>query len=456
MYAQRVVYLERGETLKLKHITLFLSCIILLVLVGVADIAVSPRALASTAPGGPAGPSVATSYKPVCSASSIVHCEAYVLMNAHRKPLVQPRTSGPVSGSYGPAQFHVGYNLPCSVGEASQQTICAKPASFGGQTIAIVDAYNAPSIQADLNTYDSYYGLPACTIGNGCLKIVNENGQSASVPIRDDSWALEISLDVETSHEICQTCKILLVEASAANYLDLGKAVNTAASLGATEISNSYAGSDAAVETSYDSYYTHPGIAITASSGDSGYYDGYGVGYPAASPKVVAVGGTTLNLNSNNTYLSESVWGNGGMDAPGSGSGCSSYEKANGWQTSVADWSQTRCGSNRGIADISADADPYTGAAVYDSTSYKGQSGWFVVGGTSLASPLIAAVFALAKGTGSYTNAQQVAYVKFKSTNSHDVTTGSNGFCNGSIMCRAATGYDGPTGLGTPNGIGGF
>jgi subtilase family serine protease len=421
----------------------------LFVLVGVVT---SPHSLAYSKP-----PVATHRYTAVCPvAPRFAHCDAYVFTNTQKKPFARPQIAGPVAGSYGPAQFHVGYNLPCSVGGTNMQTICSKPSTFGKQTIAIVDAYNAPTIQADLNTYDSYYGVPACTISNGCFTIANENGKSSPLPMTDTGWALEISLDVETAHEICQTCKILLVEASSASLLDLGTAVNAAVKLGATEISNSYGGSDFSSETSYDRYYTHPGVAVTASSGDSGYLDGYGVEYPAASPYVIAVGGTTLNLNSNNTYLGESVWGDGGSDSAGAGSGCSSYEKVNPWQASVTDWSQTQCGSHRGVADVSADADPYTGAAIYDSTSYSGQSGWFLVGGTSLASPLIAGVFALAGGTASYTNAQQAPYVKFNSFNAHDVVSGSNGYCGGTIECRAATGYDGPTGLGTPNGSGGF
>jgi len=437
--------------LKLKIILSFFSCLALLV--GALGVTASSSVLAAGAHAFP----MTQRYTAVCSVPvGAVHCDAFVFMGPKRKPLVRPKINGPVAGSYGPAQFHIGYNLPCSVGGTSVQALCKKPSSFGKQTIAIVDAYNAPTIQNDLNVYDSYYGLPACTTSNGCFSIVNENGNTSPLPNTDAGWALEISLDVETAHEICQTCKILLVEASTANIDDLGTAVNTAARLGATEISNSYGGSESYDEASSDSYYNHPGIAITVSSGDGGYEDGFGVEYPAASPYVVAVGGTTLNLNSNNTYLGEGVWGDGGLDSIGAGSGCSMYENANSWQASVADWSQTQCGSFRGTADVSADADPYTGAAVYDSTSYQEQSGWFLVGGTSLAAPLIAGVFALAGGTASYANAQRVPYLKFTRANSHDVMSGSNGYCGGSIMCRAAAGYDGPTGLGTPNGIGGF
>ena len=159
------------------------------------------------------------------------------------------------------------------------------------------------------------------------------------------------------------------MEASSSSFASIFTAENTAARLGATEISNSYGGSEFLGETSYDSYYNHPGVAVTVSSGDGGY----GVEYPAASRYVVAVGGTTLNLNNDNSYNSESAWSGG--------SGCSAYETANTWQTSNTNWSQTGCGSERGVADVSADADPNTGAAVYDSTPYSGSvrlvPGWW-------------------------------------------------------------------------------
>jgi subtilase family serine protease len=408
----------------------------------------------SSAVGPPAHPHV-----PVCPGAvvSAARCHSHVVTNNAGIPLT---SSSPLPGSYGPAQFHIGYNLPCRVGGTSVQWNCSPFTSFAGvtQTIGIVDAYNDPTIQSDLNTYDRYYGLPACTTSNGCLKIVNQNGGS-HLPRTDPGWAFEIALDVETAHAICQTCRILLVEAASNSYLNLGTAVNEAAQLGATVISNSYGGSEFAGETSFDGYYNHPGIAVTASSGDGGY----GVAYPAASPYVVAVGGTTLNLNNpiNNTYAysGESAWG-------GAGSGCSAYETANSWQMAVATWGGTGCGMKRGVADVAADADPNTGAAVYDSTPYVGQSGWFQVGGTSLSSPLIASVFALAGGvnavssisdTSASTNAQWIPYALFTSGNSHDVTTGSNGSCS-TIMCNATltTGYDGPTGLGTPNRTAGF
>jgi subtilase family serine protease len=209
--------------------------------------------------------------------------------------------------------------------------------------------------------------------------------------------------------------------------------VNTAATLGANAISNSYGGSESSAETSWDtSYYHHPGVAVTASSGDSGY----GVEYPAASQYVTAVGGTSLTRASSPRGWSETAWS-------GAGSGCSAFEPKLSWQTVAG------C-SHRVVADVSADADPNTGVAVYD--SYH-TGGWLVFGGTSVASPIIASVYALAA------NEALVNYGSFPYGHTgslFDVTSGSNGSCSGSSLCTAGHGYDGPTGLGTPNGTTAF
>ena len=367
------------------------------------------------------------SSRAVCGAVSagFARCSSHVLTDAQGNPLASASTPS----GYGPAQFHGAYSLPTT--------------ATGAQTIAIVDAYDDPTAKADLDTYDSTYGLlpfPSCggTVTTACFQKVNQDGNAAPLPNKNAGWALEIALDVETAHEICQNCKILLVEANTNSFANLGTAVNTAAGLGANAISNSYGGSD----SSATSAYNHPGIAVTASSGDNGY----GVESPASYNTVVAVGGTTLNLGANNSYGSESVWS-------GSGSGCSTLNPAQAWQTAAAVWTATGCGSKRGVADVAADADPNTGAAVYDSTRYQGRVGWYTVGGTSLSSPLIAAVFALA---GNASSASYPASIPYAHTSSlHDVTAGSNGTCS-TTMCKGAVGYDGPTGVGTPNGTGAF
>jgi subtilase family serine protease len=338
---------------------------------------------------------------------------------------VNPAATTP--SGYGPADLRSAYNLPSTT-------------AGSGQTVAIVDAYDDPNAEKDLATYRAQYGLPACTTANGCFKKVNQSGGTRA-PRANGGWAQEISLDLDMVSAICPSCHILLVEATSSSLGNLGTAVNTAAKLGATAISNSYGGSESSSDTSYDSaYFNHPGIAITASSGDNGY----GVEYPAASQYVTAVGGTSLTRASTARGWSETAWS-------GAGSGCSPTDPQPSWQKSVANI--TGACSRRAVADVSAVADPNTGVAVYDSYSYQGVSGWLVFGGTSVASPVVASVYALAG------NAKSVTYGSYPYSHSgslNDVASGSNGSCSASTLCTAAGGWDGPTGLGTPNGTGAF
>jgi subtilase family serine protease len=376
-----------------------------------------------------ASPASAAPQRPVCPgpvAAGAARCHAHVVTDARGTPQAATTPRG-----YGPAQLRSAYQLPAT--------------SPAPQTIAIVDAYDDPNIASDLNSYSSQFGLPQCNSANPCFQKVNQSGNAGPYPSRNSGWALEIALDVEVAHAICQNCKILLVEASSASLSNLAAAVNTAARLGATEISNSYGGSEFSGEVG-DTAYNHPGIAVTVASGDSGYGS---FGYPAASPYVVAVGGTTLSLGVGDTYAGETAW-------TGAGSGCSSYLSAQLWQTSDPNWSLTGCGAKRGVADVAADADPSTGAAVYDTVKYQGRSGWFQVGGTSLSSPLIAGVYALAGGASTaYPAAGLYSHQLDSPASLHDVTSGSTGTC-ATIMCQAAARYDGPTGVGTPSGIGAF
>ncbi|GAA2033522.1 hypothetical protein GCM10009839_37410 [Catenulispora yoronensis] len=327
-----------------------------------------------------------------------------------------------VSG-YGPSDLASAYNLP---------------SGGSGQTVAIVDAQDDPNAESDLAKYRSNYGLPACTTANGCFRKVDQNGGS-SYPSPDTGWAGEISLDLDMVSATCPQCHILLVEASTADMTNLGAAVNTAVSLGAKYVSNSYGGSEESADTSYDSsYFNHPGVAITASTGDSAY----GSEYPATSQYVTAVGGTSLNRGGGTRGWTESVWYTSASE--GTGSGCSSYDPKPSWQT------DTGC-SRRMEADVSAVADPATGVAVYQT---YGGSGWSVYGGTSASSPIIASVWALAGAPNAGDRAAQYPYKHTSSFN--DVTSGRNGSCSPAYFCTAGTGYDGPTGWGTPNGTSGF
>ena len=298
------------------------------------------------------------------------------------------------AGLYGlrPQDLHAAYDLPTS----------AVPAK--GQTIALVDAYDDPHAEGDLAAYDREFGLPECIATNGCFRKLDEEGRSSPLPAAEGEWAMEISLDIETAHAICSECRIRLIEASSPSYADLEAAEREAVALGATEISNSWGGEEPASDSEA---FDHPGVVITAASGDYGYRNwddkegptGF-TDYPSSSPHVVAVGGTRLKINASGAWASEQVWNGQGA----SGGGCSDHFAAPSWQRSLANWPSVGCESKRAVADIAADADPYTGVAVYDSTPTRsggGVPGWLTVGGTSLASPLIAATFALAGGAHS-------------------------------------------------------
>ncbi len=342
------------------------------------------------------------------------------------------RSAAAEPGSYGPADLQSAYSLTAA--SASQGS---------GETVAIVDAYNDPDAQADLSVYRAYYGLPATTI-----TVLNEDGAASPLPANagTSGWDVEESIDLDMVSAICPLCHIDLLEANSTSFANLGTAAQTAAGLsGVVAVSNSYGGTESAAETEYDSDYDHPGVAVTVAAGDSGY----GVEYPAASPWVTAVGGTSLEPSSSARGWTESVWGNGteGKDGDGTGSGCSAYEPQASWQRSVSD---PLC-SNRTVTDVAADADPDTGVCIYDSYSLGGwECGW---GGTSEASPIIAAAYALAgaPAAGSYPASYPYAHPAYL----NDVTTGSNGTC-GTYLCNGGTGYNGPTGLGTPDGLRAF
>jgi subtilase family serine protease len=364
-----------------------------------------------------------------------MHCNAYVRTNVkrHLQPHGVHAAASSVSG-LGPSDLQSAYGLAS-----------AAASNGSGETVAIVDAYNDPTAASDLATYRSTQGLSACTVASGCLTIVGQTGSTTSLPADDtssDDWSGEVSLDLDMVSATCPLCNILLVEASSTSTADLGTAVNEAVALGAKYVSNSYGGSEDSSETSTDtSYYDHPGVVVTASAGDSGY----GVEYPAASPYVTAVGGTSLSTDSSTRGWTESVWS-------GSGSGCSSYESQPSWQTSLlSSLSLTGC-SNRVVADVAAVADPNTGVAVYDTDLSNG--GWNVYGGTSASSPIIAATYALAGTPGSSDNPAQYPYNHTSSL--YNVSSGSNGSCSPTWLCTGQSGFNGPTGLGTPNGTTAF
>jgi Fibronectin type III domain len=376
----------------------------------------------------------------VCSTAISVgsaHCDAHIRTDS-RALSARPSRKGGVSpnvigneGAYDPAYLQSAYNVAAAA---------AADGGGAGQVVAIVDAYDDPYVASNLAYYRSFFGLSSCPSGtvshstSGCVfEKVNQNGVAGSYPKGNSSWGVEISLDVEMVSAICPACQILLVEANNSSLTNLGAAVNTAVGLGANVVSNSYGGGEFSSEPTYTAdYYNHPGVAITVAAGDSGY----GAEYPAASADVTAVGGTSLTqlTNTGTRDGSESVWS-------GSGAGCSAYEPKPEWQK------DTGCLA-RSISDVSAVADPNTGVWVYDT---YGTRGWAIYGGTSVATPIVGAFYALA-GNALGSSATPASYAYAAPGALYDVTSGSDGSCSPSYLCTAGTGYDGPTGLGTPGG----
>jgi hypothetical protein len=311
------------------------------------------------------------------------------------------------------------------------------------QTVAVVTAFDDPNAEADMGTYRAQFNLPPCTSSDGCFKKVDQTGGS-SYP--QPGWSFVDAEALDMISAVCPNCHILLVEANSASVPDLGAAENEAVALGAKFIANDWITAETSQDTSYDTqYFNHPGVAITAPAGNSGY----GVNYPAASQYVTAVGGTTLTPGGGSRGWTESVWS-------GTGSGCSAYDPKPSWQKDTA------C-SGRTLNDLAAVADPSTGSAVavYDTPTEGGN--WVLGGGTAVAAAIVAAAYALAgtpaSGTypasypyahpgGSYTT-PGTAYPYAAGLN--DITSGSNGTCSTSYLCTAGSGYDGPTGLGSPS-----
>jgi subtilase family serine protease len=337
---------------------------------------------------------------------------------------------------------NIGGFYPCDL----QNAYSLPSATDGkGQTVAIVDAFDNPKAEDDLDVYRSEFGLPPCTTANHCFKKVNQRGLQGRPPVIDTSgWSLEASLDVDMVSAICPNCHIILVEADSDSFADLGPSVDEAAKLGATQISNSYGTPEAAAEKAIDHFYHHPQVTIVASSGDSDY----GVSFPANSPYVTAAGGTTLSVDSGARGWNETVWNN--EDVQGAGSGCSAYEPKPVWQK------DSGCPNNRMDTDVAAVGDPYTGVAIYDTYIVAGKTlgGWETLGGTSVAAPIIASVYALGGAGNASLDYASSLYSHAQALN--DVTNGNNGTCTIPYFCTARPGYDGPTGNGTPNGVGAF
>jgi hypothetical protein len=376
------------------------------------------------------------------------------------------------------------------------------PSSGGaGKTVAIVDAFDDPNIESDLAKFDAEYTqLPSCTTADGCFEKVGQTGSASELPPADTAgWSVEITLDVEAVHAACPNCKILLVEANDNSSANLAVATNKAVALGASVVSNSYGGPESFSGPSEVAAYDHPGVPIGATTGDDGFHNWNtlnpaeeATNFPAASPDVIAVGGTTLELTGEGTRASESVWNWNEPQEPdepeffvgGSGGGCSQLFEAKLWQRDVAGFAATGCGGKRLDADVSIVADPDTGLDIYDDYNCGSKcagedKGWVTIGGTSLSAPLISALYALAGGAQGASYPSLTLYgQQADASGRFDVTEGGNGYCDGepaaecghpdsffgagridcegTTECDAAAGYDGPSGVGTPVGLGLF
>ena len=340
-----------------------------------------------------------------------------------------------LSGSaYGPANLQSAYELTAAARDRGK-----------GETVAVVDAYNDPRAAADLAVYRKQWGLPPCAAG--CLTILNEHGRTSPLPGTDPTggWELEESVDLDMVSAICPDCHIEVIEANGTSIDSLGTAEDAAAASGAKFISNSWGGHDYYGASAYDRYFDHPGVAITVAAGDAGF----GPSYPATSQFVTSVGGTTL-VRAPGTARGwrESVWS-------GTGSGCSLSEPKPSWQA-ADDFAPGGC-LNRTDNDVAAVADASTPVWLYDSYPYQGSAPqWATAGGTSVASPIIASVYALA-GTP-LSNSYPASYLYQHASHLFPVTSGSNGPCEASrpYLCSGGRGFNGPAGWGTPDGTAAF
>ncbi len=396
---------------------------------GAGVVTVAALALVGFAGQAPAAPTTATG-QPAGKVAPGFHASCAVAGPGQARCLSQYHSSSrtgrattaaaPPAG-YGPADLASAYNLPTGTST---------------KTIAIVDAFGYPTAEADLAVYRQTFGLPACTVASGCLRIVNQDGAPSPLPAGDFGWAIESALDLQAASAACPTCRLLLVEGDDNSFEALAAATDTAVRLGASVVSNSYgADENNGLQPFEASYNNHPGVPILASSGDFGF----GIpSWPAVLPNVIAVGGTTLTRARNARGWTEQAWS-------GAGSGCSAWYDKPAWQH------DPNC-PMRTTADVAAVADPDTGLAVYD-TYLFGPGTWLIVGGTSAASPFIAGVIA---STGHPERVTGGSIYAKPASAFYDTVGGSNGFCGEDYLCTGLPGYDAPTGRGTPHGLAAF
>lgn len=332
-----------------------------------------------------------------------------------------------------PSQIHSAYSLPIR--------------GARGQTIAVVTPYDDPYLEADLMAFTRRFGLASCDVANRCLRKLNQRGVAAPLPGPDPTggtWNTEHSLSAEVVRGVCQSCSILVVEADSEAKANLSAAVDAAARAGASVVVTTFVPAENYGDAQFGALYSHPGTVVVAATGDGGYSGE--ANFPAALPDAIAVGGTRLALYTNGHYASETAWSS-------STSGCSLYQRAPAWQSTKA--SSVGCGDKRAVADIAAVADP--GALVHVSGAGVPGGPWYGIGGTSLSAPIIAGALGLAGGGGGFAAKRLYERARTNPGAFRDIRVGSNSpTCRGAAICSARAGFDGPTGLGTPNGLGAF
>ncbi|MEU6218486.1 S53 family peptidase [Streptomyces sp. NPDC047022] len=392
-----------------------------LTVVGLAFIPPTAPAFAATAGSQPSSQGVCTQTPEPDRAA----CLATIRTDLPPMSSVSPNTKPP---GYGPRDIRSAYDLYGRHRHGHGR----------GRTVAITVAFHNPDLESDLAVYRRQFRLPPCTKANGCLRQINQHGGLTPPSGTNSGWALESALDVDAVSAACPRCRILVVESDDNLLGNLLAAVDQAVTQGAKVVSNSWGATagEFPLETLFDHHFRdNPGVAFTFPAGNGGY----GTTYPAASPYVTSVGGTSLSRAHNRRGWTESAWS-------GTGSGCSLYEPKPPFQHDPL------C-ANRTLNDLSAVADPTTGLAVYNTFGAFG-TGWQVVGGTSLSTALVAAMYALAGNPAPGTYPNSYPYARPYAFN--DITTGANGTCGGTYLCTAGPGYDGPTGIGTPHGVTGL
>jgi len=405
---------------------------------GLAVLGVSAPAIASSSARVGSHPATSTVQRPALPAGQHYVCPPAkpgqmtclsIVRAVHMSGMVPAAGITPsANGPYAPTDLRKAYRLTGASANRGK-----------GKTIAIVDAFNDPRANADLKVYRSHFHLPACTTSNHCLRIVNQNGKAHPLPAGNQNWGVEISLDLDMVSAVCPKCHILLVEAKNNSTANLGTAVNRAVKMGAKFVSNSWGGPEFSGENHFSHFFNHPGRVINFASGDLGF----GTTFPADLQYVTSVGGTHLVHKAGARGWSESVWGSA-SGGNGTASGCSNGQAKPSWQNQ--DRKAGGC-FTRTENDVAAVADPATGVIVFDTF---GEPGGIEVGGTSASTPIITGIYALSGSPK--TNTYPAEYSYLRKGHLFDVIGGANGNC-GTYLCQGLAGFDGPTGLGTPNGI---